>query len=262
MSTELVAWVLAAVAMAMLAREARERRRLDSGMAWVTSASHELRGALAAMSLALSRFEEPPRPNTWRDTIDALRAQQARAQLAAEDLEAARGSGPERAVDARCTVDVEALVRRSVRSWAAAHGRWRVVLDWRAGRPTVLGEVGRLGQALDNLIENAIEHGAGRVTVVGRVSGGSVLVSVLDLGHGLGHSLKDVRPASWRSRRGHGLAIVRRAIEDHGGRMRLVRESRGMGVEICLPLAPEAPTASALGAAHPAPGPSGVTRSA
>jgi signal transduction histidine kinase len=261
-TSELVAWVLAAVAVLMLAREARERRRLDMGMARVATASHELRGALAAMGLALARFEEPARLSAWRDTIEALRAQQARAVLATEDLESVRSVDPDRHVEAPDTVDVEALVRSCVRSWAAAHGRWRVVLDWRAGRPSVLGQAGRLGQALDNLIANALEHGAGRVTVVGRVNGPSVTVSVLDLGDGLRHSLNDLRPASWRSRRGHGLAIVRRAIEDHGGRMQLVRETRGTGVQIWLPLAPESPTTSSSGAVHPAPGPPGVARSA
>ena len=262
MTTELVAWVLAAVAVAMLAREARERRRLDTGMGRVAIACHELRGALAAMGLALARFEEPARLSAWRDTIEALRAQQARAVLATEDLDAVRASGADTHEEARGTVDVEALVRSCVRSWAAAHGRWRVALDWRAGRPCVLGQAGRLGQALDNLIANALEHGAGRVTIVGRVNGPSVTVSVLDLGEGLRNSLNDLRPASWRSRRGHGLAIVRRAIEDHGGRMQLVREPRGTGVQICLPLAPGSPTACPPGTVHPAPGPRGVAGSA
>jgi signal transduction histidine kinase len=165
-------------------------------------------------------------------------------------------------VEAQCVVDVEALVRRSVRSWAAVHGRWRVVLDWRAGRPAVLGQAGRLGQALDNLIANALEHGAGRVTVVGRVTAGSVTVSVLDLGDGLRHTLHDRRTVSWRSRRGHGLAIVRRAVEEHGGGMRLVHESKGTGVQITLPLAPESPAPGAANAAHPAPGSPGVARTA
>ena len=262
MTTELVAWVLAAVAVAMLARETRERRRLDAGMAHVATACHELRGALAAMGLALARFEEPAHMGVWRETIEALRAQQARAVLATEDLEAVRAAGADTPEEVGGTVDVEALVRSCVRSWAAAHGRWRVVLDWRAGRPCVLGQAGRLGQALDNLIANALEHGAGRVTVVGRVNGPSVTVSVLDLGDGLRQSLNDLRPASWRSRRGHGLAIVRRAIEDHGGRLQLVRETRGTGVQICLPLAPESPTTCASGSVRPAPGRPGIARSA
>jgi signal transduction histidine kinase len=254
--------VVALVAAALALRQARGRQRVGARMEGVARACHELRGALAAMGLVLSRIETAGRVGPWLEAVDALRTQQARALLATEDLEAARGERREPPVEARSTVDVEALVRRCVRTWGATHGRWRVVLDWRAGRPTVWGEAGRLGQALDNLIANALEHGAGRVTIVGRLASGAVTVSVLDLGDGLRHSLNDLRPASWRSRRGHGLAIVRRAIEDHGGRIQLVRESRGTGVQFCLPLAPESPAAGSSGAVLPASGPSGLARSA
>jgi signal transduction histidine kinase len=261
-SGPLVAWLVAAVAVILMVRAARARRMLDIRMDGVATACHELRGALAAMGLVLARMEDPVRPATWRETVAALRAQQARAVVATEDLEALQAGDSERSMEARCFVDVEALVRRSVRSWAAAHGRWRVVLDWRAGRPAVFGQAGRLGQVLDNLIANALEHGAGRVTVVGRVTRSAVTVSVLDLGDGLRQSLKEARPLSRRSRRGHGLAIVRRAVEDHGGEVRLVHESKGTGVQISLPLAPESPSPSDANAVHPAPGPSGVARTA
>ena len=262
MRTGLLPWILAAVTLLILLREARGRRLLSSRMDLVAGACHELRGALAAMGLALSRVGESARPATQREAVEALRSQQARALLATEDLEAVRGSTPDRSIETRSSVDVEALVRRRVRSWAVVHGRWRVALEWRAGRPIVWGQPGRLGQALDNLIANALEHGAGRVTVVGRLAGEHVTVSVLDRGDGLRHSLNDLRPASWRSRRGHGLAIVRRAIEDHGGHVELVRESRGTGVQIRLPLPPESSTSNPTGAVLPASGSPGVAGSA
>ena len=262
MTRELVAWTLAAVAVTLLAREAAARRRLHARMDGIAVACHELRGALGAMGLALSRMDDAGGLGSRQETVEALHAQQCRALVATEDLEALLTGGAASAAEARSFVDVEALVRRCVRSWAAVHGRWRVVLDWRAGHAAVLGQPGRLGQALDNLIANALEHGAGRVTVVGRVTSGAVTVSVLDLGDGLRHALNDHRPASPRSRRGHGLAIVRRAIEDHGGDMRLVHESKGTGVQISLPLAPESPAHASPHAVDPAPGASGVARTA
>ncbi len=260
MSLGLLSWVVTAAAVVVSVRQARARNELNGRMDRVASACHELRGALTTMHLVLSRIESPVGRGAWWENLEVLRVQHARALLAAEDLE---GNPVPRSVEASSSVDLEALVRRCVGSWATVHGRSRVVLDWRAGHRThVRGDSGRLGQALDNLIANAVEHGAGRVTVMGRLTPGSVTVSVLDLGGGLKRSLKEVRPASWRSRRGHGLAIVRRAVEAHGGRMQLARESCGTGVQIRLPLAPDSPTAAGVGAVLPASGSPGVARSA
>ena len=254
--------VLVATGALGIVHAVRARRRMQARLGRLARACHELRGALSAMGLALSRMEEANGEDRWHRAVEGLRAQQARALVATEDLEAVRGDADEPHTETRTLVDVEVMVRRCVRAWAGAHGRWRVVLDWRAGRPAVWGQPGRLGQALDNLIANALEHGAGPVTIVGRLTGASVTVAVLDRGEGLRHSLHRPGPTSWRARRGHGLAIVRRAVDDHGGRMQIVREGRGTGVQISLPLADGSPAASAPGTAFPAAGPPGVARPA
>jgi signal transduction histidine kinase len=238
------------------------RRRVAVRMERVARALHELRGALGVIGLAIVRLDGPSGDARDRRVgLDAVRAQHGRAVLAVDDLDAAHAGGIEASEPPPRLVDLEPLVRSAVRSWAAVHGRWRIVLDWRAGRPVVRGHEARLGQALDNLIANALEHGGGPVTIVGRLAGGSVTVSVLDRGGGLRRSLEASRPVSWRSRRGHGLVVARQAVELYGGRLRLVRENRGAGVEITLPLTPGAP--SAVAASRPAPRlPPGIARSA
>ena len=197
------------------------------------------------MGLALSRIEAPLGRGAWRDDVEAL-ARAARPRAARHrGPRGERGVPPPGAHRRREFFGGPRGARAPLRvaPGPRSHGRWRVVLDWRAGRPRVRGEAGRLGQALDNLVANAVEHGAGRVTVVGRLTRTRSPSRCLTSGTGCARSLSDLRPASWRSRRGHGLAIVRRAVEDHGGRMQLVRESSGTGVQIRLPLAPESPTA-------------------
>ena len=262
MSAGLIVSVLAAAAALGVGYGARARRRLHAKLGRVARACHELRGALSAMGLALARMETASEREGWSRSFESVRAQRERALLATADLEAVRGGAREPEAEPRSLVDLELLVRRCVRAWAEAHGRWRVVLDWRAGRPVVWGQAGRLGQALDNLIANALEHGAGPVTVVGRLAGGAVTVAVLDRGEGLRHSLSRAGPTSWRAHRGHGLVIVRRAIDDNGGRMLLVREGRGTGVQISLPLAGGSPAQSASAAPLPAGGRPGAARPA
>jgi signal transduction histidine kinase len=111
----------------------------------------------------------------------------------------------------------------------------------------------RLTQALDNLVANAIEHGRGPVSVVGRTKDNCVSVCVLDRGAGLMRPLDELRPRSWQARRGHGLVVARHAVELHGGSLRTVRGPSGSGVEVRLP-GGAAPTAV------PTPGTRGIPR--
>ena len=81
----------------------------------------------------------------------------------------------------------------STRSCGARRGSWTGRRDApRCGRCSTgrgrgawcSGDRGRLGQALDNLIVNALEHGGGPVTVSGALTADTVPVAVLDRGRG------------------------------------------------------------------------------
>jgi signal transduction histidine kinase len=227
-----------------LAMEILRSRRLTRRLHDVALCSHELRGALTAIGLALSRVEGHSQAHE-RMRLAALRHGYDRALSVARDLESARGARPATAVQRPELVDLQDIARRVVEAWngSVPGGRRTVSLDWRAGAASVQGYAVRLTQALDNLVANAVEHGRGPVTVTGRISGGFVAICVLDRGPGLPRSLEDFRRRSWQSLRGHGLVIARHAVELHGGTLRPVRGPAGAGVEVRLPAGPDtAPT--------------------
>jgi signal transduction histidine kinase len=198
-------WVCAALA---LWRTVVLERRMEL----VACAEHELRGPLAALSLAAARAR--PLPAT------VVEGQLERARLALADLvEARRGR---RAAPQAKRHDPLAVARRA----AAA---WDVRLEWSAGRARVVGDAARLSQALGNLLSNALEHGGGHAELRGVRRDGRVRIEVADRGPGMGG-----RP---EPDRGRGLAIAARAVEEAGGWLALSSGPDGTVAAVELPLA-------------------------
>jgi signal transduction histidine kinase len=132
----------------------------------------------------------------------------------------------------------------------AAAGRWRggrsaveLKLFWDAGEAMLLADAGRVGQALDNLIANALEHGGPPLWLTASVVGDRVRMTISDGGAGAGASGRSpngarnrLRPAP-EPRRGHGLAVVSQIAEAHGGRFALSSSRLGSVAALELPLA-------------------------
>ena len=236
---ELVAAALAAGALSALGAAVLCARLADRRLRVVAHASHELRGALAAIQLAIHSLERRGRDaGAPRSAVEALQAQADRAVLAVDDLDSFRLAP--RAVRDRAgveRVELGALVRRRVRVWRElAPPERHVALDWRVGTAVVCAHPERVGQAIDNLIANALEHGAGSVTIEGRADTRRVFVTVTDEGT-QGRVGDSSAEASWRRRRGHGLSIVRHAVERHGGRLVAGHATDGWSASIELPRA-------------------------
>lgn len=211
------------------------RRRLA-----LNRALHELRRPLQVVALAAG----PAAAGPGRDAIE----------LATEALERldreinGGSSGP-----AWGSVDGGALVRAAIERGEerARLSGASVELRWNAGEASVRGDRFALGQALDNLIVNAIEHGGPTIVVAVRRNLGRLRIAVADSG-------RAARPRSRRPsaaavaarlagkrRHGHGLAVVRRVVVDHRGRFGLRHSAQGSLAVIELPLAePEAPGAA------------------
>jgi signal transduction histidine kinase len=108
--------------------------------------------------------------------------------------------------------------------------------------PVIEGDPARLRQALDNLIANAVTHGApSDVVVVGSATDSAVLIAVSDGGAGIPREDQDrifdtgVRLVPGSSGTGLGLALTRAIVEGHGGSV-AVASAPGEGATFTIEL--------------------------
>lgn len=209
-------WPLAAtMAVAVAARWRSSRRRT-----LLNRALHELRRPLQALALGpVPARAATSRPGPLEQALAAL-----------DDLDAAVNGIP--VTPARRPVAARPLVEDAIHRWhpLAAKLRISLELDWRAGMPVLLADPARVAQALDNLLANAIEHGAGPVGVSASRSPVGLSIRVV--------SPRTARHAAWDDpRRGHGLKVVERVATAHLGRFRLNGTGPAVVAEFELPLA-------------------------
>jgi two-component system OmpR family sensor kinase len=246
----------------------RLRRSFDRERRFVADASHELRSPIAVIKTELEGALRTGRLGAEeREAIVAAVEECDRLAQLAEDLlvlaRAADGRLPTRPEALRVR-DLLESARDRFRDRAAEYGR-TISVD----APAELGVMGdplRMRQALGNLVDNAIRHGAGDVALSARATAAGVEIDVSDQGTGFGTDVAEraferfTRGSESRSGDGAGLglAIVRAVAEAHGGRAAIVDAPTGATVRIVLPgpvppgLAPDAP-AAAEGAPSQAP---------
>jgi two-component system sensor histidine kinase MprB len=244
---------------AALDRAAGAQRQL------VADASHELRTPITALRANIELLEETDpaslRPGELAALLADLRGQADElGALVTDIIELARDAEPAATrEDTRLDHLVQAALARAGRHAPAA----TFLVDMQP--VTVEGVPERLGRAINNLLDNAVQHGgvAGPIDVTVGVGG----VIVRDRGGGIPHEdLEHVfdrfyRSAAARNRPGTGLglAIVRQVAETHGGSVEAHNAPDG-GAVLILRL-PARPMAAATAAAQLVPsGTSGSRR--
>ena len=222
---------IAALATTMNQLLARLRRALAQQRTLVADASHELRTPFAVLS---GELELAGRPGRSREELALAveRAGEEAARLArlTDQLLYLARTDEHRAPPRRERTSLAPLLDRSAEHAAgrARSAGVRCVVDAPADLAAVL-DPDRIGEAVDNLVENALRFApAGTAVVISaRAVGRDLVIAVSDSGPGfpepfLPHAFERfARPDSSRARSdggaGLGLAIVSAIAEAHGG---------------------------------------------
>ncbi len=227
------------VAAALDTTATRLAAMLERSQSFSADASHQLRTPLTALRLDLEALGASGADPVLvaAAVVEADRLEATIHELLAL-AEAPRGDDH---------VDVRELARERLDAWQAlarAQGR-EVVLD-AAPVPPVRARAAALGQSLQVLLDNALEYGAGTITVsVAEVAGG-VRLCVADEGRGIppereeglfedGRTPARADAAGRVAHLGRGLPLARSLVEAEGGRMLLERARPGAVLCLLLP---------------------------
>jgi signal transduction histidine kinase len=235
----------------IMLRGTQRRARLERSRAdLVSTVAHELRSPLtsvkgftATLLAKWERFTEDQK-KVMLETVNADADRVTR--LITELLDVSRIESGRMEIH-RQLVSVPERVEKLVAGRVAAgdpDDRYRVVIT--DGLPETWLDADKVDQILGNLIENAVRHGAGTVTVVVEPletagartvagAGEGVAVSVRDEGDGVAPELVPrIFRQFWRAKRrggaGLGLYIVKGLVEAHGGTI-TVRQAPEGGAE-------------------------------
>jgi signal transduction histidine kinase len=221
---------------------ARERR-------FVSDTSHELRTPLGILKteLEIALRGEHTRAELEAALRSAAEETDRMAQLAEDLLVIARadqGRLPVRRVDVDLAATLSGVRDRFERR-ASEHGR-AIAVDVPDGLRAHLDSL-RVEQALGNLVENALRHGAGKITVSAVQHGPGLELHVSDSGPGFPPGFAAVAferftrgdRARGRGGAGLGLAIVEAIAIAHGGNAHAAQDAEGgTDVWISLPAHP------------------------
>ncbi len=204
-------------------------RRLGSLLAadreLTADASHQLRTPLTALSMRLEEMiASADDPDVVREEGSAALAQAERlADVVTQLLSPAR-----RATSSAALTGIDEIVRQQVVEWEPAFRRVRrklVVIGVRGLQAHVTP--GGLAQVLATLLDNALMHGGGTVTLQTSQNSRSVVIEVRDEGKGVPPELVPrifERSVSGRPEgTGLGLALARSMAAADGGRVVLIK---------------------------------------
>ena len=246
---------------AVLFRDVTERREMIEALQeadrrkdeFLAMLAHELRNPLAPITTAgeiLARISNPDAP-TARATAVIRRQSKHMTRLIDDLLDVARVTQGRIHLH-MVPVDIAEVIAQALETCAsqlqAKQHHWTLSID-KTAPLFVHGDAVRLVQCVGNVLANAIKYtdARGQIEVGVRGDEALVVITIADSGSGIAPSLlPQVFDLFVQSRRtldrshgglGVGLAVVKRLVEMHGGRVRALSDGEGKGstFEIELP---------------------------
>ena len=196
--------------------------------------AHELRTPLTRLSQKLA--QRPDAQDLRADLQDAVRVFDALLDISRAEADEGHGGG-------LVPVDLAALAAEVADLYTpAAEDKGLILTATLAPGVTVLGDRTLIGQALANLIDNAVKYCAPGDTIALTLTPAAVL-SVADTGPGLPPDIRAeaferfVRGAPHAAVKGHGLGLtlVRAIATRHGAKLVVPDTARGFAVELHWP---------------------------
>jgi signal transduction histidine kinase len=187
------------------------------------NASHQLRTPLTALSIRLEEIIGTALHPRVRDEATAALAATERLTAVVDSLLAEHGTFGHAA--SSTIVDVDEILTQQQVEWEPVfrrNGRALTVTGRRGLKASAGPAV--LAQVVATLIDNALTHGAGAVSLRTRQSGGHVVLDVTDEGAGVPDGVASrifERSFSGSSSTGLGLSLARDLVEATGGRLEL-----------------------------------------
>ena len=197
---------------------------------FTADAAHELRTPLAALRLRLQRARSgapPDWPAVERDLAQMSRLVSQLLELARKEATLApAAAGPDTAPAPLNLARIGREAAASVLPLVEEAGR-RLEVDLADDLP-VRGRADDLRDLVRNLLENALQHGSGVISLSGRRGRDTVALEIADQGEGVAPALRPLmfdrfrKGAQGSAGSGLGLAIVRAVARSHGATVAFV----------------------------------------